>query len=327
MNKIFEYISTMSLVDKISAGLSFLVIVGLFFIIYHIIGILNSNAKKIIDYANTNEINRRIALENSYKTMGAQETKGFLNYIDKKFVQSGLKAIFKKLNSDLYVIITLITAFVLAIGISIISKNLLLGLIVFVAVCLVAYLILEIRCAIMYKREEKDLMMFIDLVNSYSVSTDDIIQILDSTSMHMTEPLRSKIQDMCVDARISGDVQDALRTLSMKIGHEKFSEILCNFEIGSKYQANYAEMVDTMRDDFRLYLTHKDENKSQSTAALIIHIILFCFGIFMLNMSNSFLDGTTITQILFNTGFGNIMLGYFIIIILVILIKNFKSIK
>ena len=69
--------------------------------------------------------------------------------------------------------------------------------------------------------------------------TDDIIQILDMTSMHITDPLRSKIQDACIEARLSGNVAGALRNLSLKVSHEKLNEALANDEIDYVHGATF----------------------------------------------------------------------------------------
>lgn len=327
MNKIIDYLISLPLADKIIVGLSIILCVGIFFCIYNLLKLGSSSAKKLYEYTSTQEINRKIMLENSYKNSGAQETKGLLNLIDRKIEQSGFKSIFKNLNSELYLIIACGIGFIGAVIVFIVLKNLLLGLMVFGAVCLLFYLILEIKCTITYRQEEKDLMMFMNLSHSYSVSTDDLIQILDMTAIHMGEPLKSKIQDACVEARISGSVTEALRKLSLKIGHEKLNEVLCNFEIGSKYQANYAEMVEAMSEDFRIYLKQKDETKAQGNSAFIVQLIVFAAGGLVIKAADSFLETQSIKDLLLNTGLGNFIIGYFALLILFIIIKNIRAIK
>ncbi len=327
IQKFINYLIALPLEDKIIIGLSILVCIGIFICVYNALKLGGSSAQKLYLYTSTKEINRKIALENSYKSMGAQETKGLLNHIDRKIAQSGLKSVVKKLNSEMYVIITLLIGFAGAIVAFILLQNLLFCLMIFAAVCLLSYLILELRCAYIYKLEEKNLMMFMNLAHSYSVATDDLIQILDLTSIHMAEPLKSKIQDACVEARISGNVSNALRSLSLKIGHEKLIEVLSNFEIGSKYQANYAEMVEALSDDFRTYLKHKDENKAQGFSALIVQGILFLAGAGIIKIANNIMETSNVSDLLLNTVFGNFILGYFIIIILIVIIKNVKAIR
>ena len=81
----------------------------------------------------------------------------------------------------------------------------------------------------------------------------------------MTEPLRSKIAECCTQARITGDTSGALQDLSLKIGHEKFYEVIANLEIGSKYRANYTELIDSLRDDMRAYLRGREEDKARAS--------------------------------------------------------------
>ena len=259
--------------------------------------------------------------------MGAQETKGLVNHLDRKISQSGVKQLIPKMNAELFIIIALVSGMVGFIVLSILTKNLLFGLIIFVAICLFFYALLEFRCTYVYKKEEKSLMMFMNLVHSYSVMTDDIIQILDMTSMHITDPLRSKIQDACIEARLSGNVAGALRNLSLKVSHEKLNEALANFEIGCKYQANYAEMVEAMSEDFRTYLKHKDENKAGSSAALIVQLIIFAVGFVIVYFANGMLETGTIGDMLLKTTMGNVIIGYFLVIILILIIKNLRSIR
>ena len=322
-----EYLIQLPLLDKIVIGLSILIVVGIVFCIYNFLQLSGSSAKKLFEYTSAKEITRKQALENSYKSMGAQETKGLLNHIDRKISQSGFKSVIKNLNSEMYVIITLAIGFVGGIVAFIFLKSLLFSLTICSAVCLIAYLMLELRCTYAYKKEEKDLMMFMNLAHSYSVASDDLIQILDMTALHMSEPLRSKIQDACVEARISGNVSSAIRNLSLKIGHEKLIELLANFEIGSKYQANYAEMVETMSEDFRIYLKQKDEMKAQGGSAFVVQIILFIVGLVLVKMADSFMEMNTVADLLLHTGFGNFIIGYFVIIILSVIIRNIRAMK
>lgn len=282
--------------------------------------------RKLCKYTTAHEAIRTNDFVEAYQRQGATETKGLLNKLDRKILQSGVKNKYKKMNAELLLLLTSVVGLSIALIISGIFRSVILFILSLVVVFALVYLWLDIKCIIAYHNEEKNLIVFMDLVHSYSASSDDIIQILDYTSHHMTEPLRSKIAECCTQARITGDTSGALQDLSLKIGHEKFYEVIANLEIGSKYRANYTELIDSLRDDMRAYLRGREEDKARASSARIMWLVLFGLGFAMLKMMNGFGEASIFT-ILATTLIGNIIIGYFIVLAVILAIQIVKSLK
>lgn len=313
-------------------GIEIAIGISIFFLIFNLLTYWNSkntfaqSIKQIYEYTKRHEKERQDAYENEYKRDGALETKGLLNKLDKKIAESGIKNRFKNLNAEIALIVTFITSVIVGIIIYIIFGNFILSLAGFIVSAAMFYIFLDVKCSIAFIKEEKNLIIFMDLVYSYSSSTDDLIQILDSAGRHLTEPLRTEIAECCVQARITGDISSAIQTLSMKVGNPKFYEVLSNLEIGSKYQANYAEMVDAMRDDVKIYLKGRQEDKARASGARIMWVILTVCGLFLLKMIKGFGE-KSLFSVLFGSAAGYFVVFYFIVVYLIVLIKTIKSFK
>ena len=187
----------------IYAGIEIAIGISIFFLIFNLLTYWNSkntfaqSIKQIYEYTKRHEKERQDAYENEYKRDGALETKGILNRLDKKISESGIKNRFKNLNAEIALIITFITSIITGIAVYVIFGNFVFSLAGFVIVSAMFYIFLDVKCSINFIKEEKNLIIFMDLVYSYSSSTDDLIQILDSAGRHLSEPLRTEIAECC----------------------------------------------------------------------------------------------------------------------------------
>ena len=312
--------------------LQILIVIGIFFCVFNLLTYWSSkntfaqSLKNIYEYTRKHESERQEAYENEFKREGALETKGLLNKLDKKIAESGLKNRFKRLNAEIGLIVSIGSAILASVLLYIIFGNMLISMCSFIVILGAFYMFLDVKCSIAYIKEEKNLVVFMDLIYSYSSSTDDLVQILDSAGRHMSEPLRSEIAECCTQARITGNISAAIQNLSLKIGNPKLYEVLSNLEIGSKYQANYAEMVDSMREDIRIYLKGREEDKAIASGARIMWVILTVCGLILIHMIKGFGD-KPLSSVILGTTLGHILIVYFIIVYLIILIKTIKSFK
>jgi Flp pilus assembly protein TadB len=158
-------------------------------------------------------------------------------------------------------------------------------------------------------------MTFINLLENYSSMEDELIAIFSRIQPFLTEPVRSAVEQCCIEAEMTGDKGRAIRNLEKRIEHEKFKELIRNLEICSRYEANYAEVIKDSRSLLREYLAAAKERKAiLNNARIEIAMIIGCCGI-VFWMMNDFTQAGIISILLGNLA-GNVILAYCILMLL-----------
>ena len=189
------------------------------------------------------------------------------------------------------------------------------GMIGFVGIWFLCYMVLYFMALSNYRKTEESLMTFINLMENYSSMEDELIAIFSRIQTFLTEPIKSAVEQCCIEAEMTGDKGRAIRNLEKRIEHEKFKELVRNLEICSRYEANYGEVIKDSRSLLREYLAAAKERKAiLNNARIEIAMIIGCSGI-VFWMMNDFTQAG-IMSVLLGSMVGNIILAYCILMLL-----------
>lgn len=240
---------------------------------------------------------------------GKQEKTGFLCKLDHLVLQSNLKHYVSFLNTELYLFFALGSASIGFFITNALVHTWIAGIMAFVCILFIFYLVLYVLSGINYKKTEENIITFVNLMENYSKTSDDLLNILGKVSRYLGDPLKSAVEECYMEGRTTGNVSEAFYNLQLRIEHEKFKGIIRNLEICSRHEANYAEIIRDSRDILREYLAAKKERKSMINNARVEVSILIACSVFVLYMMDGFMQ-KSIISILMSSLIGQGLLLY-----------------
>lgn len=248
------------------------------------------------------------------KEEGNQEKVEFLYHLDMMMEQSNLKKWLPFLNTEFYIL----GAIIAGAGAVLLTESLtgmwICGILTMLGIMVAAYLLIYILAGINYRRVEKNIITFCNLLENYSKSNDDIVSIFRYTVPYLEEPLKAYVMDFTSEAYNTGDIGTAFKNLTSKVEHEKFRDIIRNIDICSRHEANYEAIIADNRTMLKEYLKGKEERKSIiNNGRLEIGILLLSCGL-IIWMFRGFVDG--MGGLLLGTFIGNMILLYCGIVLL-----------
>lgn len=255
---------------------------------------------------------------------GENENQSIFYKLDVLIIQSGLKKSIPFLNSESFLIFTIFFGLIASIIAQKMLKAYLISVIVFVVFCAFSYMIIYIIAGKKFIQTEQCIMQFANLLDNYSKTSDDIVDIFGKISYYIDEPLKTAIIECHTEAINTGDISTSFRNLSTKIEHPKFKEIIRNLEICRKHEANYGTIVKDIRYNLKEYLKSKEERKAEEQTARISMAIMTLFGIIILYIVNGFVSEGTVLTILMSSFLGQCIILYFIILFLIVLFNIIK---
>ena len=246
---------------------------------------------------------------------GVQEKTDLLYRLDMMLVYSNIKKWIPFMNTEIFIGMAVLFSIAAYLLVSKVTDVWIFGLLGAGGVCLSLYLVLYFLSGMNYQRTEKSLTAFLNLLENYSITSDDLIHILHKTAINMEEPVQSALYECYAEATSTGNAGLALRNLQKKIEHEKFKELVRNLEICSRYEANYAEIIKDSRSLIQEYSAYSQERKSIiNNARIEILMIVGCCGL-VFWMVDDF-STTGIMRILLGTTAGNVLLLYCVAMLL-----------
>lgn len=135
---------------------------------------------------------------------GSQEKSSLFYRIDVSLAQSGLTKKFPFLNTELFlgiVIVSIAAAFTAGTRYSLFA-----GLTAAFLTGFLYYAIVYLLMAENYKKTEKQIVNFVDMLKNYSRTSDDILTIFKNVSLYLEEPLKSAVNKCCAEAAATGDL-------------------------------------------------------------------------------------------------------------------------
>lgn len=180
----------------------------------------------------------------------------------------------------------------------------------------IQYVMVSFLIAANYRAVDEELIKFLDFLGNYSVTSGEITSILHQISEYMKEPLKSVLEECYYEAQTLGDTGKALMSMSGKIPHPKFGEVIRNIEVTMRYSADFATLVDLSRRSVREHMKMRQERKGLAREAWINMLILGMMAVVIFLSAESLL-GISIKDVLLHTWLGR---GCIAIIALILLL-------
>lgn len=243
---------------------------------------------------------------------GAGIKTDWLGRLDEELAYSGIKDKLKWMTTEIYIIlVTLITtvvgtAFVLFSGL---WQGILAGVIIVV----IFKLIITLLCNSRDKKIEAQLLQFMNIIDNFSRTSDDLIDILEKASRYIDDPLGSQIYDAVQEARNTGDSLLALQDLQESVKSKHFKILIRNLETSSRFENNYSDIIEDCRSIFHDYIKAQKEKRSIRFNGVVEILIMVGTGIMSISMVGQIADGGNVIEILLNGGTAGIAIFWLLI--------------
>lgn len=153
------------------------------------------------------------------------------------------------------------------------------------------------------KSVEDNLLKFLDFLGNYSITSGEITSILHQISHYLDEPLRSVLEECYYEALTLGDTSAALMSMTRKIQHPKFGEIIRNVEVTMRYSADFTILVNQSRRSVREHMRMRQERKSLAREVWINMMILGAMTVVIFKTVEGLID-VSVGTVLFSTWVG-----------------------
>lgn len=240
--------------------------------------------------------------------------------IDKNLVHSGLNRAFPFLNAEIYMLFLLSSGGILFITMMVMTRDLVYAMLGFATVIVVVELVIKALMIRNYKRIDKSLLEFVNLLGNYSLSSGELINALYSVSKYVKSPLKQALEESYYEANTSGNVERALFNLMEKIPHLKFKEFIRNLEVCSRYSTDYSVLISSTRKNLQEYSKSCKERYSMIQEGVINMAILMGMLVLILLAVESMIE-TSIWVILLESTVGKIA-GLIVVAILGLFVRK-----
>lgn len=136
---------------------------------------------------------------------------------------------------------------------------------------------------------EKQMLSFMNLIENFSMSEDDIIQICDRAGLYLKEPLKGMIHEFVMEARLYGDLERSFDKLIARLEGTKLKDVFVSLKICSRHHTNYREVIGDARGSVKEYLKSKSVQKALINSARVDLAALVIAGGIIIKILNAFL--------------------------------------
>ena len=279
--------------------------------------VISNSLKNFYEKAE-NSVKERWRVEKSQEIeRGYSDKENLLIKLDKTIKYSNIRKYIPFLNSNIFIfVLVLLSATALILGA--VFGNLVIGIGAAIAVSLTLIIIVLAMANVNYKKTEENILTFVNLVENYSKTNNDLIAILGKTYTYLDEPLKGYVQEAYLLGKRTGDPDLALTTLQNNVQNKRFREIVRNLQICSHYEANYEEVVNDLRQQLIEYLAGKRSKEAMARNARIELSILIATSGVVMYLMGSFMSNN-IFAMLNETFVGKLILLYIIIVLAIAL--------
>lgn len=309
-------------VEHIKYLIYLILISSLFFTIYNLI--TKTKLKKIIKFivekSTINEKERSIEYEKLYEEFGILEKVNLKRKIDIYLIRSGLKEKFPFINADIFILISILVSVVTFIITMLITRVFIISVGIALIMFLLFMLYIYILNGITYEKIDNQLILFLNLLENFSTTTDDIVSIFQESSQYLSYPLNKYCEEFVTESKMTGNVRIAFSNFEDKIENERLKDIIRNIEISSRNDANYKEVLGKSKDVIKGYFESKESKRSIKRSGQMDICISAIMGLVVILVMNNLIPN--LKYDLINTTIGNIILTYWMFVI-VICVSNF----
>ena len=175
--------------------------------------VLSAVAETVYEKARAQEEDRQSEQQQLLLIEGRQEKTNLLYKLDLLVLQSNIRKLIPFASTEILLVLTILLA---ASGFAVataMAGTWIFGLVGFIGVCFLVYMVLYFMALSNYKKTEESLMTFINLLENYSSMEDELIAIFSRIQMFLTEPVKSAVEQCCMEAEMTGDKGRAIRNL------------------------------------------------------------------------------------------------------------------
>ncbi len=157
------------------------------------------------------------------------------------------------------------------------------------------------------------MMSFLNLVENFSKSEEDIVNIMDRANQYITAPLQDVINDFVMEARLYGNLTESFDKLCKRLEGTKLSDVFWSLKICSEHDANYTEVLYDAKISVKEYLKSKTIQKAIRNSARIDMAALVAAEWLIIRIMDSFLT-QKVGTILFSSYIGIGIVAYCVVI-------------
>lgn len=264
------------------------------------------------------DIDKEADMEYLKNVVGEIQKKTIYEKTNNLLYYSGVRFRFYWMTPTVFFGILTILTILLAMLTSRLSINIFISLALVLSPLFVSYLILSILMALNNKAVEDELMQLMNMIGSFSASTDDIIFILEKSASYLGTNLRLAIMSCVSYAKLSGNTSRALMRLSDQVEHPQFKRFISALELASRSSCDYKRVVDDFRERTSDSLSSiRKLDAVYKNCKMEVFSMLFV-GAFVIYMSLGLVAdiGGFMTVMTMNP-FGKLILAFFVVVYLV----------
>jgi Flp pilus assembly protein TadB len=241
--------------------------------------------------------------------------KTLIEKVDKMLLYSGLHQKWKFLTTERWILLQIMVVSGIILGAMLLKIVLWKCGLVLVFYFIAQYVWISMLIASTYKKVDEELLKFLDFLGNYSITSGEITSILFQISGYLEEPLKSVLRECYYEAQTFGDTSAALISMSKKVQHPKFAELIRNVEVTMRYSADFTILVSQSRRAIRENMRLKQERKALAKEAAVNMLILGGMTV-VIFLSVEKLTGISMEDVLLKTGVGRGCLLAIIVIVL-----------
>lgn len=234
---------------------------------------------------------RQEAFQGQEGLPGAKKEKGWLFRLDRLLDEIGIRRKWSYLTAEIYLLFFFAILAVIGVFIFLLTKSVVYFLLGMFLLTLIHGTGLYLLAGYYYKKTEKQLLAFINLIDNYAQTSDDLVEIIGKTETYLEKPLKTAVSEFHWEAVHTGEIDTALRHLTLKVQHGKLKEMIRNLDICRRHEANYTEIITDIRVSVKEYLASKEERRSIQQNARASIVIIILVGILILRLVNGFIGG------------------------------------
>lgn len=243
---------------------------------------------------------------------GAGIKKDWLQKLDEELAYSGIKDKLKWLTTEIFVTVVGVTDVVVS-TIVLTLAGPLNGIITFALIIAFFKLLIVFTSNARDKRTEEQLLQFMNIIDNFSKTSDDLVDILEKASRYIQDPLSSQIYEAVQEARNSGDRYIALQDLMDSSKNKHFKLLIRNLETSSRYENNYSDIIEDCRTIFHDYIRAQKEKRSIRYSGIIEILMMVGTGFMCLSMIGQMTDEGSVIDMLLNNGTAGMILFWAIV--------------
>ncbi len=218
---------------------------------------------------------RQRLLLNRSRLLQLQKENSFWFYLERELNYSGWKRFFGGLTVEKWLLFHVVISALLFMIIMVLPLRFWAAVLSVLFFWGAEWLFLMACKARMLQLVNSNLLKFLDFLGNYSLTAGEVTSVFGQISRYVEEPMKSALDECCYEAQTTGDVGMALLSMSEKIEHPKFKEIVRNIEVSTRYCADFSVLVKASRRSVREYLRMGEERKGMLREA-VINMLLLC---------------------------------------------------